>query len=111
MLTCRGKHWIKINWTVHPQARKKGFATIEDEIFHANITQGVLLIKSSFFRAPAANVTISLAAEHDLIVQSQWQRDQQPEMFFRATFSMADDVEVMEAIRRFGEALREVFEL
>lgn len=54
-----------------------------------------------------------LAAEHDLIVQSQCHRDQQqqPQMFFRATFAMADDEEVMEAIRRFGEALRGVFEL
>lgn len=97
---------------MHPQAREKGFATIEDEIFHANITQGVLLIKSSFFRAPAVNVSMPLTADHDLIVQSQCQRDQeQPEMFFRATFAMADDEEVMEAIRRFGEALRGVFEL
>lgn len=97
---------------MHPQAREKGFATIEDEIFHANITQGVLLIKSSFFRAPAVNVPMPLAAEHDLIVQSQCEKDQQqPEMFFRATFAMADDEEVMEAIRRFGEALRGVFEL
>lgn len=96
---------------MHPQARAKGFATIEDEIFHANITQGVLLIKSSFFRAPVVNVTMPLAAEHNLIVQSQCQRDQQPEMFFRATFAMADDEEVMEAVKRFGEALRGVFEL
>lgn len=96
---------------MHPQAREKGFATIEDEIFLANITQRVLLLKSSFFQAPADNVTIPLAAEHNLIVQSQRQRDEQPEMFFRATFAMADDEEVMEAIRRFGEALREVFEL
>lgn len=99
---------------MHPQAREKGFATIEDEIFHANITQGVLLIKGSFFLAPAVNVTIMpLAAEHDLRVQSQYQRDHQhqPEMFFRATFAMADDEDIMEAIRRFGEALRGVFEL
>lgn len=96
---------------MHPQAREKGFATIEDEIFHANITQGVLLIKSSSFRAPAVNVAMPLAAEHDLIVQGQCQRDQQSEMFFRATFAMADDEEVMEAIRRFGEALRGVFGL
>lgn len=96
---------------MHPQAREKGFSTIEDEIFHANITQGVLLIKSSVFRAPAATVTIPLAAEHDLMVQSQCQRDQQPEMFFRATFAMADDEEVMEAIKRFGGALRGVFGL
>lgn len=96
---------------MHPQAKEKGFATIEDEIFHANITQGVLLIKSSLFRAPAVNIIIPLAAEHDLIVQGQCQKDQQPEMFFRATFAMADDEEVMEAIRRFGRALRGVFEL
>lgn len=97
---------------MHPQAREKGFATIEDEIFHANIMQGVLLIKGSFFRAPAVNVRIMpLTAEDDLRVQSQYQRDQQPEMFFRATFAMADDEDVMEATRRFGEALRGVFEL
>ena len=99
---------------MHPQAREKGFAAIEDEIFHANIAQGVLLIKSSSFRAPAApaaNSTAPLAAQHDLILQGQGPKDQQTEMFFRATFAMAGEEEVMEAIRRFGEALRVVFGL
>lgn len=96
---------------MHPQAREKGFAAIEDEIFHANIAQGVLLIKSSSFRAPAANFTAPLAAKHDLILQGQGPKDQQTEMFFRATFAMAGEEEVMEAIRRFGEALRVVFGL
>lgn len=96
---------------MHPQAREKGFAAIEDEIFHANIAQGVLLIKSSFFRAPAANVTVPLAARHDLIVQSQGPKDQQIEMYFRATFGTAGEEEVEEGIRRFGEALRGVFGL
>lgn len=88
---------------MHSQAREKGFATIEDEIFHSNIAQGVLLIKGSFFRASAA--------EHDLIIQSQGHRDLQTEMFFRATFAMAGEEEVMEAISRFGESLRRVFGL
>lgn len=96
---------------MHPQAREKGFAAIEDEIFQANIAQGVLLIKSSSFRAPTANFTAPLAAKHDLILQGQRPKDQQTEMFFRATFAMAGEEEVMEAIRRFGEALRVVFGL
>lgn len=99
---------------MHPQAREKGFAAIEDEIFHANIAQGVLLIKSSFFRAPAANVATVppvVAAKHDLSVQGQGPKDHETDMFFRATFAMSSEEEVMEAIRRFGEALRGVFEL
>lgn len=69
------------------------------------------MIKSTNFRAPAANGTVSLTARHDLLVHNQGPKDDQTEMFFRATFAMAGEEEVMEAIRRFGEALRGVFEL
>lgn len=71
-------------------------------------------MKSSSFRAPTApadNFTPPLAAQHDLILQGQGPKDRQTEMFFRATFAMAGEEEVMEAIRRFGEALRMVFRL
>ncbi|MCJ1267384.1 Aromatic/aminoadipate aminotransferase 1 [Lobaria immixta] len=107
-------HWIKINWTVHPQAAQKGKLVIEEEIFQESIARGVLLVKGSCFLAeanspspgtPLTNDNGAVAASHDISFEEV------PELFFRATFAAVDQEKVTEAIRRFGDTLREVFGL
>jgi aromatic amino acid aminotransferase I / 2-aminoadipate transaminase len=56
----------------------------------AAIEKRVLCSKGSWFRA---------------------QRDTDTEMFFRTTFAAAGSGDIVEAMRRFGEALREEFGL
>lgn len=84
-------HWIKIDWAKHPAKGEKSMIEIEEEIFHAAIAKGALTSRGSWFRAETDN----LGAD----------------MFFRTTFAAADEKEVQEAIKRFGDALRAVFHL
>ena len=87
--------WIKVDWHRHPEFNTqdrsvKALLAIEDKIFLAAIERGVLCTKGSWFRA---------------------QRDTDTEMFFRTTFAAESSGDIVEAIRRFGEALREEFGL
>ena len=84
-------HWIKIDWRRHPLYISKSMVDIEDEIYHAAIDRGTLTSRGSWFRAETG--------------------DPGNDMFFRATFAAAPDDQVAEAIRRFGDALRAVFQL
>jgi aromatic amino acid aminotransferase I / 2-aminoadipate transaminase len=87
-------HWINIQWHKHPKfdgdTSLAKLREIEDSIFQAAIDKGVLCSLGSWFRA---------------------QKGTDTEVFFRATFAAAPADKVEEAISRFGEALREVFEL
>ena len=104
-------HWIEVEWRRYPGLRdkemeevngngevngsglgekQKGMLQIEEEIFQAGIERGVLCSKGSWFRAEA---------------------DGGKKMFFRTTFAAAAPEQIREAIRRFGEGLREVFRL
>jgi aromatic amino acid aminotransferase I len=62
---------------------------IEEEIFNLCIEKGVLVGRGSWFRA-----------EHDKVPT---------DMFFRATFAAATPENMTEAIRRFGDAIRQSF--
>ncbi|KAK6582378.1 hypothetical protein PZA11_004786 [Diplocarpon coronariae] len=81
--------WLRLNWHVHPHAETKTLSEIEDEIFLAAVDKGVLVSKGSWF-----------VAERDFV---------QTEMFFRATFAAAPEEKMIEAIERFGVAVRESF--
>ena len=87
-------HWVNIKWHKHPKfAGDKSFTKlreIEDSIFQAAIAKGVLCSLGSWFRA---------------------QKGTDTEVFFRTTFAAAPADKVDEAIRRFGETLREEFKL
>ena len=83
-------HWIKIDWTKHPSFGRKSVSDVEDEIFHAAIDKGTLASKGSWFRAEGGTAD---------------------EIFFRCTFAAAPNEEVRIAIERFGDALRESFDL
>lgn len=87
--------WIKVDWHKHPDFRPHDSAVdallaIEEKIFLAAVEKGVLCSKGSWFRA---------------------QRGTDTEMFFRTTFAAASSADIGEAMKRFGEALREEFGL
>jgi len=84
-------HWMKVDYSKHPAYGKKSFAEIEEAIFMCSIKHRALVAKGSYFYADAS-------AKHD-------------DMFFRATYAAAPFDKINEAIRRFGEALREEFVL
>lgn len=87
-------HWINIKWHRHPKfdghSSLMRLREIEDSIFQAAISKGVLCSLGSWFRA---------------------QKGTDREIFFRTTFAAAPADKVEEAIRRFGEALREEFRI
>lgn len=84
-------HWLQVDFKKHPHwiNGSKTMDEIEEEIFQANVRHGTLLMKGSWFCADKV-------AERDT-------------MFFRATYAAAEFEKIEEAIRRFGEAVREEF--
>ena len=86
-------HWMQVHWRQHPAAATKSVADLEMDIFERCIAKGVLVVRGSLFLAD----DVEPSAEDD--------------MFFRATYAAASEPEITEAIRRFGEALREEFGL
>jgi aromatic amino acid aminotransferase I len=87
--------WIRLNWHKHPKfnptdTSADALLAMEENIFLAAIERGVLCAKGSWFRA---------------------QRGTDTDMFFRTTFAAVSSGDIAEAMRRFGEALREEFGL
>ncbi|KAI9758788.1 MAG: oligosaccharyltransferase complex subunit epsilon [Chaenotheca gracillima] len=92
--------WMKINWRLHPKAKStpaEPRLSIEESIFEACFNASVLLARGSWFRAEGAGSSAAAADDGD--------------MFFRATFAAASSDKMVEAIRRFGEALKGEFKL
>ncbi|KAL2412784.1 Aromatic amino acid aminotransferase C56E4.03 [Exophiala dermatitidis] len=93
-------HWIHVDMKQHPlhksRARDGGvvdYATlqeIEESVFLAAVQENVLVARGSWFRA---------------------QRGSDTELFFRTTFAAAPAEKIIDAIRRFGEAIRKEFGL
>ncbi|KAI5302055.1 Aromatic/aminoadipate aminotransferase 1 [Ascosphaera pollenicola] len=84
--------WIKVDWAKHPGVKEgKTHAEIEQSIFDAVVSEGSLVALGSWFLADTTQ------AEND--------------MFFRVTFASAPPEKIEEAIRRFGVALKKVFQV
>lgn len=83
--------WISINWKKHPHHGSMTISEMEDEIFQAALQQTLLISKGSWFRAEEGDIG--------------------DKIFFRATFAAASDEQIQEGIKRFGVALRSVFQL
>ena len=86
-------HWISIDALAHPKynAKDQSFEKlqeIEESIFLAAVAKGVLCSRGSWFRA---------------------QKGSDTELFFRTTFAAAPAEQIVAAIQRFGEALRDEF--
>ncbi|KAF2099648.1 PLP-dependent transferase [Rhizodiscina lignyota] len=84
-------HWMQVDWKKHPHAKTKSVTELEEEIFMASIEHGSLVMRGSWFYAEND-------IEHDT-------------MFFRATYAAAPSDKIVEAIKRFGDAVRESFGL
>ncbi|KAK4985766.1 Aromatic/aminoadipate aminotransferase 1 [Elasticomyces elasticus] len=82
-------HWLKIDYTKHPAYPRLSIPEIEESIFLKSIDHGALVMRGSWFYAETT-------AAHNT-------------MFFRATYAAAPFDKIREAIRRFGEAVRESF--
>ncbi|OAA54743.1 aromatic aminotransferase [Niveomyces insectorum RCEF 264] len=84
-------HWLKIDHTRHPDHGKRTILEIEEEIFNLCIASGVLVARGSWF-----------VAEPDQPLAG---------LYFRATYAAASADAMKEAIRRFGDAVRQSFRL
>lgn len=84
-------HWFKVDYRKHPEWPGKGREEIEDEIFHAIVDHGTLLMKGSWF-----------------CPEGQTDAD---EMYLRATYAATPLEDIKEGVRRLGEAFRAVFQL
>ncbi|KAK2591860.1 Aromatic/aminoadipate aminotransferase 1 [Conoideocrella luteorostrata] len=81
--------WLKVDYARHPHASTKSLPEVEQEIFDSCIDGGVLVARGSWFLAEKAKPM--------------------PGLFFRATYAAASAESMNEAIRRFGQAVRESF--
>ncbi|KAF7544203.1 hypothetical protein G7046_g9833 [Stylonectria norvegica] len=81
--------WLKVDHTQHPHAGQRSIVDIEKEIFDSCIESGVLVARGSWFLT---------------------EKDKPPPgLFFRATYASASPENMSEAIRRFGQAVRDSF--
>ena len=83
--------WLRVDHSRHPDAGSKSILDIEEDIFDRCIGHGVLVGRGSWFRA-----------EQDKPLTG---------LFFRATYASATPEQMTEAIRRFGQAVRESFRM
>ncbi|KAK3328888.1 aromatic amino acid aminotransferase-like protein [Apodospora peruviana] len=88
-------HWIKVNPRMHPDFPQKSLLQIEEEIFHLCLDKGALVARGSWFRAEPKTTP----------------NEETDYMYFRTTFAAATPENMTEAIRRFGEAVRESFRI
>ncbi|EME79304.1 uncharacterized protein MYCFIDRAFT_57678 [Pseudocercospora fijiensis CIRAD86] len=84
-------HWLQVDYQKHPAYGMKSMDEIEEDIFQANVAHGTLLMKGSWFMAE--------------------KNGKRSTMFFRATYAAAQFDQIDEAIKRFGNAIREEFAL
>ncbi|PVI08284.1 PLP-dependent transferase [Periconia macrospinosa] len=84
-------HWLKVDYTKHPDYPAESVESIQERIFMGNIDHGVLLMPGSYFYA-------NVEEKHE-------------DLFFRATYAAAPAEKIEEAIRRFGESIRKEFRL
>ncbi|CAK7240937.1 MAG: Aromatic/aminoadipate aminotransferase 1 [Sporothrix thermara] len=84
-------HWLKVDHEKHPDHGNRGILELEEEIFNLCIEKGVLVARGSWF-----------AAEPDKPLTG---------LYFRATYAAASAPAMTEAIRRFGDSVRESFRL
>ncbi|KAI5366184.1 Putative aminotransferase, class I/classII, pyridoxal phosphate-dependent transferase, major [Septoria linicola] len=84
-------HWLQIDYKKHPGYLNgtKSLVNIEEDIFLACVRHGTLLMKGGWFCADKS-------AKRDTL-------------FFRATYAAAQFDKIEEAIKRFGNAVRDEF--
>lgn len=81
--------WLTVDYEQHPKAGKLSISQVEEEIFNSCIDSGVLVARGSWFLTER---------EKPL-----------PGLCFRVTYASASSENMSEAIRRFGQAVRDSF--
>lgn len=117
-------HWLRVDGSKHPEwsSRASEFKTdaersallieLEERIFKAAAAHNVLIARGSWFRAEKDNLPQKepIANGHlngDAGEQTVETRD--PTIYFRMTFAAAPQDKIEEAVKRFGETLRQEF--
>lgn len=115
-------HWLRVDGSKHPIWREKSKALttedekkallveIEEDIFRKAAAKHVLIARGSWFRAEKDNHFQSMSNGHtNGEVEVSQPKDFNTSMYFRMTFAAAPQDKIAEAVRRFGETLREEF--
>jgi aromatic amino acid aminotransferase I len=115
-------HWLKVDGTKHPiyQAREKECKTeqersdllieIEEQVFVAATRNNVLVARGSWFRAEKDNAALLAGQTNGHTGENQHvEKEVDTTIYFRMTFAAAPMEKISEAVRRFGETLREEF--
>lgn len=118
-------HWLRVDGRKHPayEAREEGCKTeaerkqllleIEEQIFVAGTRNNVLVARGSWFRAEKDNagliggVTNGHTEKNGCVMHGGKEVD--TAIYFRMTFAAAPMNQISEAVRRFGDTLREEF--
>lgn len=85
--------WVKVDWRRHKtytgfcSDESDTILSIEDELYETALAKGVLCCKGSIFNA----------------------RERRSQLFVRLTFATATESEIVEAVRRFAQALHTLF--
>ena len=85
---------MRVDISTHPDVRQRNILDIEEEIFDSCIEKGVLVARGSWFRT-----------------EPNGPHADKNTIFFRATFASATAVNIDEAIRRFGAAVKKSFRM
>ena len=118
-------HWLRVDGKKHPlyQAKEKKCKTkeerkelllkIEEQIFVAGTRNNVLVARGSWFRAEKDNAVL-LGGQTDGHTDKNGHVEPVDEevdtaIYFRMTFAAAPMDKISEAVRRFGDTLREEF--
>ncbi|KAF9634243.1 Aminotransferase class I/classII [Lasiodiplodia theobromae] len=86
-------HWVEADCRKHPHTSSKSITELREDLFLRSVEKGSLIVRSSWIRPEAG---LDLGNER---------------MFFRASFAAAPFGSIEEAIRRFGLAVKESFQL
>ena len=125
-------HWLRVDGAKHPiwQERSQSLTTetqkrallveIEEKIFQTAAKTNVLIARGSWFRAEKDNSReeqavnngeVSEVNGNGIVEERQGSVEDEVDttIYFRMTFAAAPQKDIAEAVRRFGETLREEF--
>ena len=117
-------HWLRVDGSRHPVYLAKGescrtemerrelLVEIEESIFVAATRNNVLVARGSWFRAEKDNGVVVLGEKGDGFVNGEGDglaEEVDTTIYFRMTYAAAPMAAISEAVRRFGDTLREEF--
>lgn len=120
-------HWLRVDGAKHPiwQQQSKSLQTeaekrallieIEEQIFRHAAEKNVLIARGSWFRAEKDNspeeekLSNGHVNGNSQIEDTSVAQDFDTTLYFRMTFAAASQEKIAEAVKRFGDTLREEF--